>query len=208
MYDYQVDGQEIPSGGCGAQLSSNQFLLTGGRSCPTCAFVYNSDLGYDQWLMVWIMMITTTMIMMMSDIKQPPSWFWKNLSFLCIFVNLIRVNGVDQIYQNNTLLSSFTMLVLSDTWSRVGDMSVGRSSHGCTSYSSPEPGYVDSILKRSRFSVAPKDMVSWPHARYLLSSLKCVPAIPSKSMSSSRVFFASSKEDSFECNMFETFYSI
>jgi len=66
-----VDGQEIPSGGCGAQLSSNQFLLTGGRSCPTCAFVYNSDL---------------------------------------------------------------------DTWSRVGDMSVGRSSHGCTSYSSLEPG--------------------------------------------------------------------
>jgi len=66
-----VDGQEIPTDGCGAQISSHQFLLAGGRTCPTCAFVYNSD---------------------------------------------------------------------SDIWSRVGDMSHGRSSHGCTSYSSPEPG--------------------------------------------------------------------
>ena len=40
------------------------------------------------------------------------------------------------------------MLILSDIWTRVGDMSVGRSSHGCTSYSSPEPGYENSILPK------------------------------------------------------------
>jgi len=66
-----VDGQEIPTDGCGAKISSNQFLLAGGRTCPNCAFVYNSE---------------------------------------------------------------------SDSWSRVEDMSEGRSSHGCTTYSSPEPG--------------------------------------------------------------------
>jgi len=71
-----VDGEEVPTDGCGAKISSNQFLLAGGRTCPTCTFVFNSD---------------------------------------------------------------------SDVWTRVGDMSEGRSSHGCTSYSSPEPGQEDQL---------------------------------------------------------------
>ena len=41
----QVDGQEIPTDGCSAQLSSHQILLSGGRACPTCAFVYDSNTG-------------------------------------------------------------------------------------------------------------------------------------------------------------------
>merc|ERR1711936_49665 len=66
-----VDGQEMPTDGCSAQLSSHQILLSGGRACPTCAFVYDSNTA---------------------------------------------------------------------SWSRVEDMSVGRSSHGCASFSSQEPG--------------------------------------------------------------------
>ena len=41
----QVDGQEMPTDGCSAQLSSHQILLSGGRACPTCAFVYDSNPG-------------------------------------------------------------------------------------------------------------------------------------------------------------------
>ena len=41
----QVDGQEMPTDGCSAQLSSHQILLSGGRACPTCAFVYDSNTG-------------------------------------------------------------------------------------------------------------------------------------------------------------------
>ena len=99
----QVDGQEIPTDGCGAQISSHQFLLAGGRTCPTCAFVYNSDSG----------VITDQD----SGLGWSSWWIW-------------------------------TTLISSDIWSRVGDMSHGRSSHGCTSYSSPEPGYENSILPK------------------------------------------------------------
>jgi len=72
----EVDGVQVPDDACSARLSSNQYLVSGGRDCPTCAFLYNSD---------------------------------------------------------------------SDTWTRVGDLAEGRSSHGCTSYSSPEPGQKDKL---------------------------------------------------------------
>ena len=49
---HQVNGQEIPTDGCGAKISSNQFLLAGGRTCPNCAFVYNSDSGVIRLVMV------------------------------------------------------------------------------------------------------------------------------------------------------------
>ena len=54
---HQVDGQEIPTDGCGAKISSNQFLLAGGRTCPNCAFVYNSDSGVILLVMIILFMI-------------------------------------------------------------------------------------------------------------------------------------------------------
>ena len=80
------------------------------------------------------------------DLVSPISSCWgANLSHLCLRLQLrFRCDRWSRL----RIRMIKTTLILSDIWSRVGDMSHGRSSHGCTSYSSPEPGYENSILPK------------------------------------------------------------